>query len=75
MIISIGTLPIVEYATPGTQEMANKIRPHLEKDIKAMILSRHGTLVCGSDLDEAFNGTERIENSVKILANAILMGG
>jgi L-fuculose-phosphate aldolase len=74
VIVAIGNIPIVPYKTPGTKEMADGIAAFVH-NYKAMILSRHGTLVCGSSLDESFYGTERIENTIKILANAKSMGG
>lgn len=40
-----------------------------------MILSRHGALTWGSDLEEAYRGMERIENSCEILYKAQLLGG
>ena len=42
---------------------------------RALILKRHGALTWGEDLEEAYRGMERIENSCEILYLAEKMGG
>ncbi|MGE4233006.1 MAG: class II aldolase/adducin family protein [Bacteriovoracia bacterium] len=73
VILAVGRIPIVPYARPGTQSMGDHLREFLP-NCRVMILSRHGALSWGEDLDEAYNGMERLEHSAKILMNSKLLG-
>jgi L-fuculose-phosphate aldolase len=73
-ILGAGNIPIVPYARPTTDEMGIKLRPFLPQN-RAMILSRHGAVCWGEDLEEALNGIERIEHSAQILWLAEQLGG
>ncbi len=74
VILATGDIPFVPYARPGTQQMADVLKPFLPKH-KAMILKNHGALTWGADLDEAYRGMERIEHSAQILMKAQQLGG
>ena len=74
VILATGDIPFVDYARPGTQAMGDVLKPYLPHH-RAMILKRHGALTWGLDLEEAYRGMERIENSAQILAQAQALGG
>jgi L-fuculose-phosphate aldolase len=74
VILAAGSIPFVPYARPGTLEMGTHLHAFLPQH-RAMILSRHGALAWGEDLDEAYRGMERIEHSALILAKAVQLGG
>ncbi len=74
LIISVGSIPIVPYAKPGTDAMGQNLLPYLPQH-RAMILARHGALTFGESLEEAVNGMERIEHSAEILWRAQSLGG
>lgn len=74
VILATGDIPFADYARPGTQAMGDVLKPFLPKH-RAMILKRHGALTWGLDLEEAYRGMERIENSAQILAQAQTLGG
>lgn len=74
VILAVGTVPIANYARPGTQDMGDVLAPHLPK-CRVMILARHGALSWGEDLEEAYNGMERLEHSCVILKMAEELGG
>lgn len=74
VILATGDIPFVDYARPGTQAMGDVLKPYLPRH-RAMILKRHGALTWGLDLEEAYRGMERIENSAQILAQAYNLGG
>lgn len=74
VILATGDIPFVPYARPGTQQMADVLKPFLPKH-KALILKNHGALAWGADLDEAYRGMERIEHSAQILKSAQELGG
>jgi len=74
LILASGRIPFVPYARPGTQQMGDVIIPFLPQS-RLLILSRHGALSWGEDLDEAYNGMERLEHSAVILKTAMELGG
>ncbi len=74
VILATGDIPFADYARPGTLAMGDVLKPFLPKH-RALILRRHGAVTWGEDLDEAYRGMERIENSAQILAEAIKLGG
>jgi len=74
LILAVGSMPFVPYARPGTAQMGEVLIPYLPHS-RAMILSRHGAISWGEDLDEAYNGMERIEHSAVILRTALDLGG
>lgn len=74
IILAVGCIPIVPYARPTTMGMGEVLGSFLPHH-RLMILSRHGGLSWGEDLDEAVNGMERLEHSAQILALAKQMGG
>lgn len=74
LILAVGRVPIVPYARPGTLEMGTSLHPFL-RECRVMILARHGALSWGEDLEEAYNGMERLEHVTGILKSAIELGG
>lgn len=60
--IGLGCVPIAEYATPGTPEMAASIRVPISQS-KAILLSHHGSLTIGRTLEEALIALERLEHT------------
>lgn len=74
IVLAVGKIPIVPYARPGTESMGHNLQPFLPK-YRVMILARHGALSWGEDLNEAYNGMERLEHSAQILQIAQSLGG
>ena len=74
VILALGKVPIAPYAEPGTVEMGSVLHPLLPSH-RVMILARHGALSWGEDLDEAYNGMERLEHISQILKSAHELGG
>ena len=69
LILALGKVPIVPYARPGTIEMGINLKKYLP-ETKVMILSRHGSLTWGENIEEAYFGQERLEHSAKLLMYA-----
>ncbi|EMI52432.1 3-oxo-tetronate 4-phosphate decarboxylase [Rhodopirellula sallentina] len=64
-VMRVGTLPLVPYYPPGDVELAGAV----EKAAKlshAVLLSNHGPVVAGGDLDKAVNATEELEETAKL---------
>lgn len=74
LILAVGKIPIAPYARPGTQQMGDVLAPYLPQ-CRVMILARHGALSWGEDLNEAYNGMERLEHAAVILKTAHELGG
>lgn len=74
VILACGRIPFVPYARPGSLDMGTVLTPYLPQQ-RAFLLSRHGALTWGEDLDEAWKGMERIEHSAEMLLKAVQLGG
>jgi L-fuculose-phosphate aldolase len=74
IIITLGTVPIAQYATPSTGELPLKIRPHLENH-DAILLENHGVLTLGADIFDAFYKMERVEHFALVSFYARQLGG
>lgn len=72
--VSLGEIPIVPYATPGTAEFAQAIRP-LVGDFQAFLLANHGAVTLGRDLEEAYFRMEQVEHYCRILLYSQGLGG
>jgi L-fuculose-phosphate aldolase len=74
VIVNIGQIPIAEYATPGTSDLANSLVPHiLHSDV--ILLTNHGVVTCGKDLWDAYYKMEKVEHAAKIIVVARMLGG
>ncbi len=72
-VLTLGSVPTAQYATPGTDELPHSVQPELPGS-NAIILARHGTLTLGRSLEEAFDRLENLEHTARILAAARAMG-
>lgn len=73
-MVHLGRVPTVPYATPGGNELAEAVRSYLH-DGNALLLSHHGTLTFGPDLETAWAYTEKLESSAQALWAAESLGG
>src|SRR5271156_3464758 len=74
VIIGLGQIPLVRYATPGTPELSDAIEPFVPH-YDALLLANHGAVTCGPDLLTSFFRMETIEHFAKIVLSAELAGG
>ena len=72
-VFALGAVPIVPYAQPSTQELADGLIPYLA-DYDAYILENHGTVTVGTDLVKAYYKTETLEYNAKITYLSRLLG-
>ena len=73
IILSLGVVPFVPYATPGTRAMGEALRPFIQES-RAFILSHHGVLVWGDSLNSALSGLEELSRGSEIICLAESMG-
>ena len=64
-VMRVGRLPLVPYFRPGDIELAEAVRGFAGKH-HAVLLANHGPVVAGSDLDEAVNAMEELEETAKL---------
>ncbi len=72
-ILTLGAVPIAEYATPSTMEIPESIRPHIQ-NTDAVLLANHGALTLGTDLINAYHRMETLEHAAHIVFLAIQLG-
>jgi L-fuculose-phosphate aldolase len=73
VIMTFGTIPLIEYGTPGTLELFEKMCCKI-KNHDALLMKNHGVLTVGKDLEDAFNKMEIVERYARILLIASLIG-
>ncbi len=74
IVLTVGAIPLVPYATPGTEELARALEPWVD-DHDAFLLASHGVLTLGRDVREALHRMERVEHLAKVTLAARLLGG
>lgn len=74
LIVSVGPVPLTAYATPGTDEVPEALKP-VVADHHAFLLKNHGLLTLGSTLEEAFHRHEIVEHAAQILCHSGQLGG
>jgi len=62
--IALGCVPVADYATPGTPEMAASICGPISRS-NSILLSHHGSLTVGRSLEEALIALERMEHTAR----------
>lgn len=63
-VLLLGTVPMVPYFTPGSQELVDAVA---ERGwAKAMIMAKHGALTQGRSLEEAYNRMEELEFQARL---------
>lgn len=73
VVVTVGPVPLTEYAPPGTPAVPESLAPFLP-DHDAFLLRSHGLLTLGADLEEAFLRHETIEHFARILHLARQLG-
>jgi L-fuculose-phosphate aldolase len=72
-ILTIGAVPIAEYATPSTMEIPESIKPHIQ-NTDAVLLANHGAITLGTDLITAYHKMETLEHVANIIFLSIQLG-
>lgn len=74
LVAALGGIPVTAYATPGTPEGNDVIRP-LIRLCDGVMLDRHGSVTVGTTLESAYFKLEKIEHSATVLLAARQLGG
>ena len=73
VVTTLGSIPIAEYGTPSTRELADTVAPLLRAH-DGVLLANHGAIALGADLFGAYYKMETIEHFAKISLTARLLG-
>jgi L-fuculose-phosphate aldolase len=73
LAIQVGEVPLVPYATPGTDALPDAMKPFLP-NYDAFLLANHGVTTLGRTLMEAHQRMESVEHSANILLTARVLG-
>lgn len=73
VIITLGSIPLIEYGTPGTEDL---YKPLIKKihQYDAFLLENHGVVTIGKDIQNAYNRMETVEHFAKIMRIARQIG-
>jgi len=74
VVLTLGTIPTLDYRTTGTVDLASLVGQHIRKH-DALLMDRHGAVCVGGDLLEAFCRLETMEHTAFITKTALDMGG
>lgn len=69
-----GRVPIAEYATYGTEELARNVADALGGSHTSCLLANHGTIAVGASVGEAYSRTELLEEMEGIYYRARAAG-
>ena len=73
VVLALGCIPLAEYGTPGTSELSDEIRPFI-KNFDALLMSNHGVVTYGANIEEAFNRMDTVEHFAKISIYTKILG-
>jgi L-fuculose-phosphate aldolase len=65
VVIGLGSIPLAKYGTPGTPELTNALEP-LVPQYDAILMSNHGVVAYGGDLEQAYMKMETVEHFARI---------
>lgn len=73
VIITLGSIPLIEYGTPGSEEFYKPVVKLLQ-DYDAFLLANHGALTVGADILAAYHKMETLEHYAHIAFIARQLG-
>jgi L-fuculose-phosphate aldolase len=73
VVTTLGSIPIADYGTPSTTELADAVRPFVRAH-DGLLLANHGALALGKDLFAAYYKMETIEHFARISLVARQLG-
>jgi L-fuculose-phosphate aldolase len=73
VVLALGCIPLAEYGTPGTSELTDQLKPFVQ-NYDALLMSNHGVVTYGTDLEDAFNRMDTVEHFAKISMYTRILG-
>ncbi|NUQ19827.1 MAG: class II aldolase/adducin family protein [Gemmatimonadaceae bacterium] len=73
VVYQVGQVPLLRYATPGTEALADSFEPYIATH-DAFLLANHGATTVGPSLLLAHQRMESLEHAARIVLTARLLG-
>jgi L-fuculose-phosphate aldolase len=73
IMLQMGEVALVPYATPGTEALADEFEPFLARH-DAFLMANHGATTLGPTLRAAHQRMESLEHAARIVLQARLIG-
>lgn len=73
--VFLGRVPLADYATPSTDELAETLLPHLGNHTNTILMQNHGAVCFEQSLTEAYYRLEVLDNYCKALLLSTQLGG
>lgn len=73
VVYQVGQVPLLRYATPGTEALADSFEPYIATH-DAFLLANHGATTIGPSLLLAHQRMESLEHAARIVLTARLLG-
>ena len=73
VVIGLGSIPLAEYGTPGTPELAAALEP-LVPQYDAILMANHGVVAYADDLPHAYMKLETVEHFAEIALVTHMLG-
>jgi L-fuculose-phosphate aldolase len=73
VVLTLGSVPLAKYGTPGTTELADALRPLIHNHC-SILMANHGVVAYGDSLETAFMRMETVEHFAKIALVARTVG-
>ena len=74
VVTTLGSIPIAEYGTPSTSELADAVRQYIRAH-DGLLLANHGALTVADELFAAYYKMETLEHFARISLVARQLGG
>lgn len=65
-VMRIGQLPVIPYLRPGEPRLAEELEMRAAQ-ARAFLLANHGSVITGSDLEDAVDNAEELEETAKLM--------
>ena len=65
-VMRIGQLPVIPYLRPGDARIAEELGKRAA-DYRAFLLANHGSVITGSDMEDAVDNAEELEETAKLM--------
>jgi L-fuculose-phosphate aldolase len=73
VVIGLGCIPLAQYGTPGTSELAQTLEPFVPQ-YDAILMSNHGVVAYAETLEHAYMKMETVEHFAQIALVTHLLG-
>jgi L-fuculose-phosphate aldolase len=74
VVVTMGCIPLAEYGTPSTKELADSVE-RLVRMSDGLLLSNHGALTVGKDIFDAYYKMEVVEHFAEVSLVSRVLGG